>query len=108
MRGGRSSGSNITAIATATATSSICCGNARGLANQGWKDSYDAIFHRDGQLRARPIALAEVQGYVYAACTTVSGVAARLGHLEIAERLGRAASALKRIFERDFWLDEKG
>jgi glycogen debranching enzyme len=43
----------------------------RGLANQGWKDSFDAIFHRDGQLARPPIALAEVQGYVYAACTTV-------------------------------------
>src|SRR5713226_8265013 len=80
----------------------------RGLANQGWKDSYDAIFHRDGQLARPPIALAEVQGYVYAACTTVSGVAARLGHREIAERLAARASALKRIFERDFWLDEEG
>jgi glycogen debranching enzyme len=80
----------------------------RGLANQGWKDSYDAIFHRDGQLARPPIALAEVQGYVYAACTTVSGVAARLGHREIAERLAARASALKRIFERDFWLDDEG
>ena len=80
----------------------------RGLANQGWKDSFDAIFHRDGQLARPPIALAEVQGYVYAACTTVSGVAARLGHREIAERLAARASALKRIFERDFWLDEEG
>jgi glycogen debranching enzyme len=80
----------------------------RGLANQGWKDSFDAIFHRDGQLARPPIALAEVQGYVYAACTTVAGVAARLGHREIAERLAARASALKRIFERDFWLDEEG
>jgi glycogen debranching enzyme len=80
----------------------------RGLSNQGWKDSFDAIFHSDGQLARPPIALAEVQGYVYAACTTVSGVAARLGHREIAERLAARASALKRIFERDFWLDEEG
>src|SRR6202158_5414753 len=80
----------------------------RGLANQGWKDSFDAIFHRDGQLARPPIALAEVEAYVYAACTTVSGVAARLGHREIAERLAARASALKRVFERDFWLDEEG
>ena len=38
-----------------------------GLANQGWKDSYDAIFHADGSLAEGPIALCEVQGYVYAA-----------------------------------------
>ncbi len=80
----------------------------RGLANQGWKDSYDAIFHRDGQIARPPIALAEVQGYVYAACTTVSGVAARLGHREIAERLAARASALKRIFERTSGSMRKG
>src|SRR5688500_1601210 len=38
-----------------------------GLANQGWKDSQDAVFHADGRLAEGPIALAEVQGYVYAA-----------------------------------------
>src|SRR5258707_2722740 len=36
----------------------------QGLANQGWKDSYDAIFHADGRLAEGYIALAEVQGYV--------------------------------------------
>jgi glycogen debranching enzyme len=80
----------------------------RGLVNQGWKDSYDAISHRDGQLARPPIALAEVQGYVYAACTSVAAVAARLGHSEVAARLAARATALKRSFERDFWLDEEG
>ena len=51
----------------------------RGLANQGWKDSEDAIFHKDGELARPPIALAEVQGYVYAAFIDVASVAARLG-----------------------------
>jgi glycogen debranching enzyme len=39
----------------------------KGLVNQGWKDSQDAIFHADGSLAQGPIALCEVQGYVYAA-----------------------------------------
>ena len=51
----------------------------RGLDNQGWKDSADAIFHHDGELARPPIALAEVQGYVYAACMSVASVAALLG-----------------------------
>ncbi len=39
----------------------------KGLANQGWKDSHDAVFHADGRLAEGPIALVEVQGYVFAA-----------------------------------------
>ena len=80
----------------------------RGLANQGWKDSEDAIFHHDGVLARPPIALAEVQGYVYAACTDVASVAARLGRGSVADRLLTRATALKRSFERDFWLDREG
>ena len=77
----------------------------RGLDNQGWKDSADAIFHHDGELARPPIALAEVQGYVYAACTSVASVAALLGHAEIAQRLSTRAAALKQSFARDFWLE---
>src|ERR1700685_3895085 len=51
----------------------------QGLANQGWKDSHDAIFHADGQLAEGNIALAEVQGYVYAAKRSVARVAHRPG-----------------------------
>ncbi len=79
-----------------------------GLANQGWKDSEDAVFHHDGTLARPPIALAEVQGYVYAACTSVASVAARLGHLQAANRLTMRAASLKRSFERDFWLEPEG
>lgn len=80
----------------------------QGLANQGWKDSDDAIFHHDGALARPPIALAEVQGYVYAACTGVASVAARLGHVQAANRLTLRAASLKRSFERDFWLEPEG
>ena len=46
-----------------------------GLVNQGWKDSHDAIFHADGSTAAGPIALCEVQGYVFAAKRAVAGIA---------------------------------
>jgi glycogen debranching enzyme len=81
--------------------------NPRGLDNQGWKDSADAIFHHDGELARPPIALAEVQGYVYAACMSVASVAALLGHADIARRLNARAAALKQSFERDFWLERE-
>ena len=80
----------------------------RGLANQGWKDAFDAISHSNGELARPPIALAEVQGYVYAACSSVSAVAARMGHREVADKLATRAAAIKRSFERDFWLEPEG
>ena len=52
----------------------------QGLANQGWKDSHDAIFHADGRLAEGAIALAEVQGYVYAAKRLAARCARRIGH----------------------------
>src|SRR6185369_4461554 len=58
-----------------------------GLANQGWKDSYDAIFHADGRLAEGYIALAEVQGYVFAAKRLAARCALRLGRREVAARL---------------------
>ena len=77
----------------------------RGLANQGWKDSFDAISHADGTLAEPPIALCEVQGYVYAAYRSIADVARRLGHREQADRLIERAAALKSAFSRDFWLE---
>ena len=65
-RSRRCAGSTAPAIPTATALSNISAPPSRGLANQGWKDSYDAIFHADGRLAEGYIALAEVQGYVFA------------------------------------------
>ena len=76
-----------------------------GLANQGWKDSSVAISHANGELAHAPIALAEVQGYVYAAWVSVAGVAARLGHSGVAGRLAERAAALRKAFSRDFWLE---
>jgi glycogen debranching enzyme len=77
----------------------------RGLANQGWKDSFDAISHANGELARAPIALAEVQGYVYAAYVSISDLAAQLGHADVASHLAERAAALRKAFSRDFWLE---
>src|SRR6266700_2786384 len=79
-----------------------------GLANQGWKDSLDAIFHADGRLAKGPIALAEVQGYVYAAKKLAARCAGRLGKSEQAQRLAAEADALAERFEASFWCADLG
>ncbi len=78
----------------------------RGLANQGWKDSYDAIFHEDGELAVGPIALAEVQGYVYAAKLLAARGARRLGYQQRAAQLEGEANRLAARFEASFWCPE--
>jgi glycogen debranching enzyme len=80
----------------------------QGLANQGWKDSYDAIFHADGRLAEGYIALAEVQGYVFAAKRLAARCASRLGKSEMAEELEIEARRLAERFEEAFWCDELG
>src|SRR6266403_1160060 len=80
----------------------------QGLANQGWKDSYDAIFHADGRLAEGYIALAEVQGYVYAAKQLAARCASRLGNSEMAQALEIEAGQLAERFEEAFWCDELG
>jgi glycogen debranching enzyme len=82
-------------------------GTAHGLGNQGWKDSFDAVSHADGALARAPIALCEVQGYVYAAYISIAEIAERLGHQGLADRLGERAAALKSRFARDFWLERE-
>src|SRR3984957_12451786 len=74
----------------------------QGLANQGWKDSHDAIFHADGHLADGPIALAEVQGYVYAAKRMAAQCARRLGNYTIARQLDAEANRLAERFENAF------
>ena len=79
-----------------------------GLANQGWKDSYDAIFHADGRLAEGQIALAEVQGYVFAAKQLAARCALRMGLMERAGQLATEAQTLAMRFEQAFWCDELG
>jgi glycogen debranching enzyme len=78
----------------------------QGLSNQGWKDSYDAIFHADGRLAEGAIALAEVQGYVFAAKRVIARCARRLGHGSLADALDRQACLLAERFEAAFWCPE--
>jgi glycogen debranching enzyme len=80
----------------------------QGLANQGWKDSYDAIFHADGRLAEGYIALAEVQGYVFAGKRLAARCAARLGKFDTAEKLEAEAKLLAERFEQAFWCDDLG
>ena len=77
-----------------------------GLANQGWKDSYDAIFHHDGRMAQGPIALCEVQAYVYGAKRHAATIAEALGHPERAAALAAQAERLRQDFERRFWCEE--
>jgi glycogen debranching enzyme len=78
----------------------------QGLANQGWKDSQDAIFHADGRLAEGPIALAEVQGYVYCAKHLAANCAERLGRSDRARRLRAEADLLAQRFDASFWCPE--
>lgn len=79
-----------------------------GLINQGWKDSQDSIFHADGSLARGPIALVEVQGYVYAAKRAAAHMARRLGFDDRALLLDRAAEDLRCRFDEAFWDEELG
>ncbi len=80
----------------------------QGLVNQGWKDSHDAVFHANGDLAEGPIALVEVQGYVYAARLAAAHCAQRLGEYELADSLVSKAERLQRKFEATFWCEDLG
>lgn len=87
------------------------------LSNQGWKDSGDSIVHADGTLAKRPIALCEVQGYVYEALVAMAQLQRRLGFESApqftsqqgssSEELEKAAEELKQRFNKSFWLTDK-
>ena len=77
-----------------------------GLLNQGWKDSGDAIRHRDGTPAEAPIALVEIQGYVYDAKRRMASLAIRMGDHALAERLAREAGDLQRRFDDAFWMPD--
>ena len=81
--------------------------SGRGLLNQGWKDSSDAIRDRNGNEAVPPIALAEVQGYVYDAKRRMSRLAAIRGETELAARLDAQADQLATRFEQAFWMEDR-
>jgi glycogen debranching enzyme len=77
--------------------------SASGLIQQGWKDSHDSIFHDDGSLAEPPIAVCEVQAYVYDARRRAARMATALGDGAYADRLRRQAEELREKFEQQFW-----
>jgi glycogen debranching enzyme len=79
-----------------------------GLINQGWKDSGDAIVRADGSLAKPPIALVEVQAYVYRAKRAMARLYERAGDTVRAQRLRRQAHDLRARFNRDYWYAREG
>jgi len=80
----------------------------QGLVNQGWKDSFDGITFDSGQIAEPPIALAEIQGYVYAAYLARAHLARERSDEETARHWAAKAGELKRAFNRAFWLPDRG
>jgi glycogen debranching enzyme len=78
----------------------------RGLIQQGWKDSNDSVFHSDGTIAEPPIALCEVQGYVYAAKMAAARIYSAWGDEQRASALVNEAAELQHRFEHAFWCDE--
>ena len=82
--------------------------SADGILNQGWKDSNESVFHADGTLAEGPIALCEVQAYVYAARRAAARLARVIGERELAEGLLAEAERLRQRFEETYWLEDLG
>jgi glycogen debranching enzyme len=80
----------------------------KGLVNQGWKDSGDGVPFPDGRLPEPPIALVEVQGYVYDAKVRMAELYHALGHPDRAAALRQQAAALRERIRDAFWLEELG
>lgn len=78
------------------------------LTNQGWKDSHDSVFHADGTDAAGPLALCEVQSYVFAAKRFAAGIAEQLGFSDRAAHLSAEADILRARFESAFWDEQMG
>ncbi|HZP89461.1 MAG TPA: glycogen debranching N-terminal domain-containing protein, partial [Actinomycetota bacterium] len=81
--------------------------SSAGMRNQGWKDSHDAIVHADGRLAEPPIALSEVQGYVYLAKVRMADVYRALGDDRRAEYLLAQAHELRRRYNEVFWMEDE-
>jgi glycogen debranching enzyme len=79
-----------------------------GVVNQGWKDSFNSVQHEDGSISDAPIALVEVQGYVYQAKMGMARLLRRRGDTDTADRLEREAQDLRARFNRDFWMEDLG
>jgi glycogen debranching enzyme len=79
-----------------------------GLIQQGWKDSYDSVFHADGSLADPPIAVCEIQGYAYQAWRGAAKLARARGHLKENRDWRARALRLRSRFDEAFWCDDIG
>lgn len=77
-----------------------------GLDNQGWKDSFDSVFYKNGELAKLPIALSEVQAYTYDAKIKAAEMAEVLLEKDYAQQMREEAKHLKEKFNRLFWSEE--
>src|SRR5207247_8460200 len=77
------------------------------LVNQGWKDSMDSVFHAQGEDPRGPIALVEVQGYVYAALHAMANIAKRRGYAAASIDWRRRAERLRGAVERRYWMEDQ-
>jgi glycogen debranching enzyme len=78
-----------------------------GLVVQSWKDSHDSMNHADGTSAPQPLAVAEVQGYAYAAFHAAAGICAMIGKSEAKrQELISKAEQLKEAFHRQYWLED--
>jgi glycogen debranching enzyme len=80
--------------------------SSKGLVHQGWKDSWDSVFHEDGTPASGPIALCEVQAYTYAAKLAAAKLLSVTGEREMALKLEQQAKALQEQFETAFWCED--
>jgi glycogen debranching enzyme len=81
--------------------------SSKGIANQGWKDSADSVVHENGDYADAPIALVEVQGYVYQAKSKLAEILRLLQKEEQAAQLEQEAAKLKENFEASFWMEDE-
>jgi glycogen debranching enzyme len=80
----------------------------KGLSQQGWKDSFDSVFYSDGRLAEPPIALCEVQSYVYGALRSVALLAGARGNVQLRASLNLRAESLRDKFDAAFWSEDLG
>jgi glycogen debranching enzyme len=79
-----------------------------GLANQGWKDSRDSVFHDNGELAQGAIAILEVQAYAVAAKRAAAQIAAAIGKADLVGRLEGEADRLQVSIDERFWCETIG
>ncbi len=80
----------------------------KGLTQQGWKDSHDSVFYKNGKIAKPAVALCEVQAYVYGAYIGAATLSEVLGKEEKAAKLKEKAASLKSIFHKKFWSEKIG